>query len=146
MSTFGLVGNAHGLLRGDPGNDSRQNNIYFWLVRTEGCLVASKQYQRQINLIKIIYLHIILQEAKISKQMDYNIYFKCENLQYTGRYLLKFLWIRKSTKSRVLKMIRIMLILFLKYQSQVPIPKIQSHRTKILVVKNMLKISQFYLH
>ncbi|XP_045533078.1 uncharacterized protein LOC123720491 [Pieris brassicae] len=29
-------------------------------------------------------IHTPLCEAKISKQMDYNIYFKCENLQYTG--------------------------------------------------------------
>lgn len=29
--------------------------------------------------------YIYFQEAKISKYMDYNIYLKCENLQYTGR-------------------------------------------------------------
>lgn len=46
-------------------------------------MLAVSVIERESNLR----IDVLLQEAKLSKFMDYNIYLKCENLQYTGRYM-----------------------------------------------------------
>lgn len=47
-------------------------------------VLSFNEIKQAVERIESGIIHTPLCEAKLSKHMDYNIYLKCENLQYTG--------------------------------------------------------------